>query len=105
MQVYKGLDVLTNKVSVVEQKGVPHHLLGSISSMVEFTINDFKDNAIRMPVVSSEIGQSKANSRDILHIFFLLEEFFHMLILQVLVRVVFFCDSQMVPLPPASSQP
>ncbi|MEI4850535.1 isopentenyl transferase family protein, partial [Klebsiella pneumoniae] len=25
MQVYQGLDVLTNKVPLQEQKGVPHH--------------------------------------------------------------------------------
>nr|GFC17946.1 tRNA dimethylallyltransferase 2 isoform X1 [Tanacetum cinerariifolium] len=45
--VYKGLDVLTNKVPVEEQKGVPHHLLGTISPMVEFTAKDFRDHAIR----------------------------------------------------------
>ncbi|XP_071690409.1 tRNA dimethylallyltransferase 2 [Rutidosis leptorrhynchoides] len=46
MQVYKGLDVITNKVPVHDQKGVPHHLLGTISPMVEFTAKDFRDYAI-----------------------------------------------------------
>ncbi|GAA0179413.1 RNA processing factor [Lithospermum erythrorhizon] len=46
MQVYKGLDVLTNKVNHQEQKGVPHHLLGTISPNVEFTAKDFRDSAI-----------------------------------------------------------
>ncbi|KAL8094259.1 tRNA dimethylallyltransferase 2 [Apium graveolens] len=46
MQVYQGLDVLTNKVPVHEQKGVPHHLLGTISPDVEFTVKDFRDKAI-----------------------------------------------------------
>ncbi|PIN25400.1 tRNA delta(2)-isopentenylpyrophosphate transferase [Handroanthus impetiginosus] len=48
MQVYQGLDVLTNKVPVHEQKGVPHHLLGTISPNVEFTAKDFRDSAIKL---------------------------------------------------------
>lgn len=46
MQVYHSLDVLTNKVTLSEQKGVPHHLLGTISPNVEFTSKDFRDAAI-----------------------------------------------------------
>ncbi|XP_038713416.1 tRNA dimethylallyltransferase 2 isoform X2 [Tripterygium wilfordii] len=46
MQVYRGLDVLTNKVPLHEQKGVPHHLLGSVSPNVEFTAKNFRDFAI-----------------------------------------------------------
>ncbi|XP_040993241.1 tRNA dimethylallyltransferase 2 isoform X5 [Juglans microcarpa x Juglans regia] len=46
MQVYRGLDVLTNKVSLNERKGVPHHLLGTISPNLEFTAKDFRDSAI-----------------------------------------------------------
>lgn len=30
MQLYEGLDIVTNKVSIAEQRGVPHHLLGHI---------------------------------------------------------------------------
>ncbi|KIH87844.1 tRNA dimethylallyltransferase [Sporothrix brasiliensis 5110] len=30
MQMYRGLPVTTNKISVEEQRGVPHHLLGTI---------------------------------------------------------------------------
>ncbi|XP_023738101.1 tRNA dimethylallyltransferase 2 [Lactuca sativa] len=48
MQVYEGLDVLTNKVPLDDQKGVPHHLLGTISPMVEFTAKDFRDSAISL---------------------------------------------------------
>ncbi|CAH1441714.1 unnamed protein product [Lactuca virosa] len=48
MQVYEGLDVLTNKVPIHDQKGVPHHLLGTISPMVEFTAKDFRDSAISL---------------------------------------------------------
>lgn len=30
MQMYRGLPVTTNKISVEEQRGIPHHLLGTI---------------------------------------------------------------------------
>ncbi|KAI3899032.1 hypothetical protein MKW92_017754 [Papaver armeniacum] len=46
MQVYNGLDILTNKITLEEQKGFPHHLLGNISPNVEFTSKDFRDAAI-----------------------------------------------------------
>ncbi|XP_054793071.1 tRNA dimethylallyltransferase 2-like isoform X2 [Prosopis cineraria] len=46
MQVYRGLDVLANKVPLSDQKGVPHHLLGTVSPNVEFTAKDFRDSAI-----------------------------------------------------------
>ncbi|KAL9171401.1 hypothetical protein ABFS82_04G206300 [Erythranthe guttata] len=48
MQVYQGLDVLTNKVPIDERKGVPHHLLGTISPNVEFTAKEFRDSAIKL---------------------------------------------------------
>ncbi|KAL9235452.1 hypothetical protein vseg_010210 [Gypsophila vaccaria] len=48
MQVYLGLDVLTNKVTSFEQKGVPHHLLGTISPNVEFSSKDFRDAAVHL---------------------------------------------------------
>ncbi|KAF3578434.1 hypothetical protein DY000_02034557 [Brassica cretica] len=46
MQIYSGLDVLTNKVTINEQKGVTHHLLGTVSPDMEFTAKDFRDSAI-----------------------------------------------------------
>ncbi|XP_009364861.2 LOW QUALITY PROTEIN: tRNA dimethylallyltransferase 2 [Pyrus x bretschneideri] len=46
MQVYSGLDVLSNKVPLHEQKGVAHHLLGTVSPNVEFTAKEFRDSAI-----------------------------------------------------------
>ncbi|CAN1252405.1 tRNA dimethylallyltransferase 2 [Linum perenne] len=48
MQVYRGLDVLTNKVPVDEQKGVPHHLLGTVNPNVEFTAKEFRDSALHI---------------------------------------------------------
>ncbi|WOL17170.1 tRNA dimethylallyltransferase 2 isoform X1 [Canna indica] len=46
MQVYRGLDVLTNKVPLSDRNGVPHHLLSCIDPSVEFTSRDFRDLAI-----------------------------------------------------------
>lgn len=46
MQVYDGLDVLTNKVPLSERKGVPHHLLGTVDASMEFTSKDFRDQAV-----------------------------------------------------------
>ncbi|KAL5832651.1 hypothetical protein ACOSQ3_016325 [Xanthoceras sorbifolium] len=46
MQVYQGLDVLTNKLPLQDQNGVPHHLLGTVSPNVEFTSKEFRDSAI-----------------------------------------------------------
>ncbi|KAL1358455.1 hypothetical protein HN51_003724 [Arachis hypogaea] len=41
MQVYKGLDITTNKVTPQEARGVPHHLLGTIHPNANFTAHDF----------------------------------------------------------------
>ncbi|XP_030522377.1 tRNA dimethylallyltransferase 2 [Rhodamnia argentea] len=46
MQVYRGLDMLTNKVPLDQQQGVPHHLLGTVSPNVEFTAKAFRDSAV-----------------------------------------------------------
>ncbi|XP_077218520.1 adenylate isopentenyltransferase 3, chloroplastic-like [Tasmannia lanceolata] len=45
MQVYKGLDVVTNKVTEDEQRSVPHHLLGVIEPNAEFSALDFRQVA------------------------------------------------------------
>ncbi|OWM87149.1 hypothetical protein CDL15_Pgr010181 [Punica granatum] len=41
MQVYKGLDVVTNKITEDEQCGIPHHLLGTVPPDEDFTRADF----------------------------------------------------------------
>ncbi|KAI4349545.1 hypothetical protein L6164_010123 [Bauhinia variegata] len=43
MQVYEGLDIVTNKITKEEQRGVPHHLLGTQNPNSEFTAADFCD--------------------------------------------------------------
>ncbi|KAJ3683144.1 hypothetical protein LUZ60_013371 [Juncus effusus] len=56
MQVYRGLDVLTNKVPISEQNGIMHHLLGTIDSSVEFTSKDFRDLAI--PIIDDILSRN-----------------------------------------------
>lgn len=46
IQVYKGLDIATNKVSEEECGGVAHHLLGVIEPEEDFTAEDFCDQAL-----------------------------------------------------------
>lgn len=45
IQVYKGLKVLTNKVTEKECRGVPHHLLGIADPNSNFTVADFRRHA------------------------------------------------------------
>ncbi|KAK7393555.1 hypothetical protein VNO78_22113 [Psophocarpus tetragonolobus] len=46
IQVYQGLDIVTNKVSKEDQGGVPHHLLGTVlDTNTDFTANDFCDTS------------------------------------------------------------
>ncbi|KAK9051094.1 hypothetical protein SSX86_027720 [Deinandra increscens subsp. villosa] len=43
MQVYAGLDITTNKITLEEQLGVPHHLLGAVDpTKTVFTGSDFR---------------------------------------------------------------
>ncbi|XP_009762170.1 adenylate isopentenyltransferase isoform X1 [Nicotiana tabacum] len=48
IQVYNGLEITTNKISMPERKGVPHHLLGEFNaseSHPEFSPSDFRSAA------------------------------------------------------------
>ncbi|KAK9705213.1 hypothetical protein RND81_07G041400 [Saponaria officinalis] len=59
IQVYRGLDITTNKITLNEQLGVPHHLLGDIDSAShgEFTPSHFRSHASH--VVSGILGRGK----------------------------------------------
>ena len=47
MQMYKGLQVITNKMPLDERKGVPHHLLGCIGLNDEpWTVAMFTQKAL-----------------------------------------------------------
>ncbi|CAL5207031.1 unnamed protein product [Lathyrus oleraceus] len=45
IQIYEGLDIVTNKITKEEQKGIPHHLLGTHNPNIEFTSNDFREKS------------------------------------------------------------
>ncbi|XP_050218830.1 adenylate isopentenyltransferase 5, chloroplastic [Mercurialis annua] len=45
IQVYKGLDIVTNKVTEEECRGVPHHLLGVVDPNADYTSDDFRHHA------------------------------------------------------------
>lgn len=48
MQMYKGLPIITNKLTTEEQRGIPHHLLGSIQLHEDaWVVTRFKREAIR----------------------------------------------------------
>lgn len=41
IQVYEGLDIVTNKITEEECIGVPHHLLGIVDPEADFTAENF----------------------------------------------------------------
>ncbi|KAI3668207.1 hypothetical protein L6452_43284 [Arctium lappa] len=41
MQVYEGLDIVTNKIADEDRGGVPHHLIGIADPDADFTSSDF----------------------------------------------------------------
>ncbi|GAA5855921.1 hypothetical protein JCM8547_000417 [Rhodosporidiobolus lusitaniae] len=46
MQCYRGLDVITNKATLEEMEGVPHHLMGFLEPGEEWDVNDFCRDAM-----------------------------------------------------------
>ena len=46
MQVYKGLDIITNKVTAEEQSECPHHLIDFVSPLKEFSVVEFRNMAV-----------------------------------------------------------
>lgn len=57
MQVYKGLNIVTNKVTEEECHGVPHHLLGFVDPDANFNPNDFCHHASE--VIKSIIARDR----------------------------------------------
>uniref|UniRef100_A0A8C5T4S6 Uncharacterized protein n=1 Tax=Malurus cyaneus samueli TaxID=2593467 RepID=A0A8C5T4S6_9PASS len=52
--VYKGLDIITNKVSPQEQRLCRHHMISFVDPLVSnYTVVDFRDKAV--PVISFDI--------------------------------------------------
>lgn len=48
-QVYKGLDIITNKVSPQEQRLCRHHMISFVDPLVSnYTVVDFRDKAVAL---------------------------------------------------------
>ncbi|KAI9500689.1 tRNA dimethylallyltransferase, mitochondrial [Coemansia spiralis] len=47
LQVYKGYDIITNKVTSEEMLAVPHHLLGFVDSSKEYNVRNFEKDALQ----------------------------------------------------------
>lgn len=53
-QVYKGLDIITNKVSPQEQQLCRHHMISFVDPLVSnYTVVDFRDRAV--PLISFQL--------------------------------------------------
>ncbi|KZS18957.1 tRNA dimethylallyltransferase [Daphnia magna] len=46
MQIYQGLDIITNKVTSEERQLVPHHLIDCASPLTRWTVVDFQRKAL-----------------------------------------------------------
>ncbi|KAG2693626.1 hypothetical protein I3843_08G100400 [Carya illinoinensis] len=57
MQVYEGLDIVTNKVTEEEQRGVPHHLLGILNPNADFSVTNFCNKASL--AIESSLGRGR----------------------------------------------
>ncbi|KAF7724780.1 hypothetical protein EC973_000736 [Apophysomyces ossiformis] len=47
MQVYKGLDIITNKMPVHEREGIKHHLMDFLEPEEEYQVTEFKRDATK----------------------------------------------------------
>ncbi|XP_041484459.1 tRNA dimethylallyltransferase-like [Lytechinus variegatus] len=57
MQVYKGLDIITNKVTPEEQEQCPHHALGIVHPLQRFTVVDFRNRVI--PLIDGLVSRGR----------------------------------------------
>lgn len=48
MQIYKGLDIATNKITEEETQGVPHHLMSFVdATTARYNIHQFRQQGLR----------------------------------------------------------
>lgn len=47
-QIYKGMDIGTDAISVEEQDGIPHHMLGIVNPDREFSLAEYRDEALKI---------------------------------------------------------
>ena len=52
MQMYKGLDIITNKVTLEERKMVKHHMIDFLNPLSKWTVVDFR-NMVRSYIIIS----------------------------------------------------
>ena len=57
MQVYKGLDIITNKVTAEERAIIPHHLLDFVDAKYKFSVVEFK--TVALGVISDILARQK----------------------------------------------
>ncbi|KAF4800127.1 tRNA dimethylallyltransferase, mitochondrial [Turdus rufiventris] len=66
MQVYKGLDIITNKVSPQEQRLCRHHMISFVDPLVSnYTVVDFRDKAV--PLISCHAAACLAEQEHLPH--------------------------------------
>ncbi|XP_077991476.1 tRNA dimethylallyltransferase-like [Glandiceps talaboti] len=57
MQVYKGLDIITNKVTTEERQQCPHHVIDFIEPLSRYTVVDFRNKAV--PIIDGILAKKK----------------------------------------------
>ncbi|XP_041484474.1 tRNA dimethylallyltransferase-like isoform X2 [Lytechinus variegatus] len=57
IMVYKGLDIITNKVTPEEQEQCPHHALGIVHPLQRFTVVDFRNRVI--PLIDGLVSRGR----------------------------------------------
>ena len=48
MQIYKGIDIMTQKPTLTQRKKVPHHLVDFLSLDKNFNVGDYRKKAMRL---------------------------------------------------------
>eukprot|EP00730_Choanoeca_flexa_P006943 TRINITY_DN12252_c0_g2_i4.p2 TRINITY_DN12252_c0_g2~~TRINITY_DN12252_c0_g2_i4.p2 ORF type:complete len:499 (+),score=53.68 TRINITY_DN12252_c0_g2_i4:2448-3944(+) len=48
IQVYKGLDIISNKATIEERQGIPHHFLDCLASDEQLTMPEFRSQSIEL---------------------------------------------------------
>ncbi|KAH7516521.1 adenylate isopentenyltransferase isoform X2 [Ziziphus jujuba] len=59
MQVYKGLDITTNKIGLHERAGVPHHLLGDIDPTHRGELSPLEFRSVAGETISDIVSRRK----------------------------------------------
>ncbi len=48
MQVYRGLDIGTAKPTIIERRGIPHHMVDLVEPSEEFSVAEFRQQGRRV---------------------------------------------------------